>query len=157
MPWNPKVSVRRIIDHSIRCAIASYHVTAPLQKDDRVRSVGSNNPGLDLEAFRGLLGNFRVQIDGDGGHRLCLCCHWGRCLSCNCSFHCRTCDWKVLQKNTLHKFVKQNVKKVQFKSNISALSLTASYHIFLCKNEPTFIEPPYLLPPLATKKATAST
>ena len=59
--------------------------------------------------------------------------------------------------NTLHKFVKPSITKSQFKSNISALSLTASYHIFLCKNEPTFIEPPYLLPPLATKKATAST
>ena len=50
----------------------------------------------------------------------------------------------------------------QFKSNISALSLTASYHIFLCKDEPTFLEPtflepPFLLPPLVTKKAIAST
>ena len=58
--------------------------------------------------------------------------------------------------NTLHKFVKQNITRSQFKSNISALSLTASYHIFLCKDEPTFLEPPYLLPPLVTKKATAS-
>ena len=59
--------------------------------------------------------------------------------------------------NTLHKFVKPNITKSQFKSNISALSLTASYHIFLCKDEPTFLEPPYLLPPLVTKKAIAST
>ena len=58
--------------------------------------------------------------------------------------------------NALHKFVKPNITKSQFKSNISALSLTASYHIFLCKDEPTFLEPPYLLPPLVTKKATTS-
>ena len=59
--------------------------------------------------------------------------------------------------NTLHKFVKPSITKSQFKSNISALSITASYHIFLCKDEPTFLEPPYLLPPLVTKKAIAST
>ena len=55
--------------------------------------------------------------------------------------------------NTLHKFVKPGIK-TQFKSNISALSLTASYHIFLCKDEPTFMEPPFLLPPLVTKTKT---
>ena len=58
--------------------------------------------------------------------------------------------------NTLHKFVKPTITRSQFKSNISALSLTASYHIFLCKDNPTFLEPPYLLPPLVTKEATAS-
>ena len=58
--------------------------------------------------------------------------------------------------NALHKFVKSDITRSQFKSNISALCLTASYHIFLCKDEPVFQEPPYLLPPLVTKKATAS-
>ena len=58
--------------------------------------------------------------------------------------------------NELHKFVKNDISRSQFKSNISALCLTASYHIFLCKDEPVFQEPPYLLPPLVTKKATAS-
>ena len=48
--------------------------------------------------------------------------------------------------NTLHKFVKPGITKTQFKSNISALSLTASYHIFLCKDEPTFMEPPFPSP-----------
>ena len=57
--------------------------------------------------------------------------------------------------NALHKFVKSDITRSQFKSNISALCLTASYHIFLCKDEPVFQEPPCLLPPLATKKATA--
>ena len=58
--------------------------------------------------------------------------------------------------NTLHKFIKPNIGRAQFKSNISALSVTASYHLFLCKDEPNFVEPPYLLPPLLTKKTTPS-
>ena len=58
--------------------------------------------------------------------------------------------------NELHNFVKNDISRSQFKSNISALCLTASYHIFLCKDEPVFQDPPYLLPPLVTKKATAS-
>ena len=41
-------------------------------------------------------------------------------------------------------------------NTIQNMSLTASYHIFLCKDNPTFLEPPYLLPPLVTKEATAS-
>ena len=53
--------------------------------------------------------------------------------------------------NTLHKFIKPGLSKAQFKSNISALSVTASHHIFLCRNEPTFLEPPYLLPPLVAR------
>ena len=64
--------------------------------------------------------------------------------------------WQHALLNTLHKFVKQNITKSQFKSNISALCLTASYHIFLCKDEPTFLEPPFLLPPLVAKRAPAS-
>ena len=43
LAWNPKVSVRRIIDHFIGCAIASFHrhcFISPLQKDERVRSAG---------------------------------------------------------------------------------------------------------------------
>ena len=58
--------------------------------------------------------------------------------------------------NALHKFVKSDISRSQFKSNISALCLTASYHIFLCKDEPTFLEPPFLLPPLVAKRAPAS-
>ena len=53
--------------------------------------------------------------------------------------------------NTLHKFTKPEITKSQFKSNISSLSITASHHIFLCRNEPTFLEPPYLLPPLVAR------
>ena len=52
--------------------------------------------------------------------------------------------------STLHKFTKPGITKSQFKSNISALSVTASHHIFLCRNEPSFLEPPFLLPPLVT-------
>ena len=49
---------------------------------------------------------------------------------------------------TLHKFINPAIKLSVFKKNISALSLTASYHIFNCKSEPTFVEPPFLLPPI---------
>ena len=56
--------------------------------------------------------------------------------------------------NTLHKFMKPGTTQSQFKSNISALSLTASHHIFLCRNDPTFSEPPYILPPLVARTNT---
>ena len=49
---------------------------------------------------------------------------------------------------TLHKFINPSIKLSLFKKNISALSLTASYHIFNCKTEPVFVEPPFLLPPI---------
>ena len=53
--------------------------------------------------------------------------------------------------STLHKFIKQNITVTQFKKNISALSLTASHQIFICRNDPTFLEPPYLLPPIVDR------
>ena len=53
--------------------------------------------------------------------------------------------------NKLHKFMKPGTTQSNFKSNISALSLTASHHLFLCRNDPTFLEPPYLLPPLVAR------
>ena len=53
--------------------------------------------------------------------------------------------------NTLNHFMKPDIKKTQFKSNISTISLTASPHIFLCRNEPTFLAPPYLLSPLVVR------
>ena len=49
---------------------------------------------------------------------------------------------------TLHKFINPAIKRQVFKKNISAISLTASYHIYNCKSEPTFVEPPFLLPPI---------
>ena len=58
--------------------------------------------------------------------------------------------------NTLHKFIKPDITKSQFKSNISALSLTASHHIFLCRNDPTFSQPPYLHPPLVDRTRKSS-
>ena len=41
--------------------------------------------------------------------------------------------------NTLHKYIKPGTTLSQFKSNISALSLTASHHIFLCRKDPIFL------------------
>ena len=54
---------------------------------------------------------------------------------------------------TLHSFMKPTVKLTHFKKNISALSLTASHQIFICRNDPTFMEPPFLLPPLDRGRA----
>ena len=53
--------------------------------------------------------------------------------------------------NKLHSFIKPGTTKTQFKSNIHTLSLTASHHIFICRNDPTFLAPPYLLPPLVAR------
>ena len=47
----------------------------------------------------------------------------------------------------LHKFCKPGIKLSNFKKNISGLSIYSSYHIWLCRNDPTFQEPPYLPPP----------
>ena len=47
----------------------------------------------------------------------------------------------------LHKFCKPGIKLSNFKKNISALSIYSSYHIWLCRNDPTFLEPPFLPPP----------
>ena len=49
---------------------------------------------------------------------------------------------------TLHKFINPSIKLSLFKKNISALSLTASYHIFNCKTGPVYVEPPFFLPPI---------
>ena len=43
----------------------------------------------------------------------------------------------------LHKFCKPG----NFKKNISAFSIYSSYHIWLCRSDPIFQEPPFLPPP----------
>ena len=47
----------------------------------------------------------------------------------------------------LHKFCKPGIKLSNFKKNISGLSIYSSYHIWLCRNDPIFEEPPFLPPP----------
>ena len=47
----------------------------------------------------------------------------------------------------LHKFCKPGIKLSNFKKNISGLSIYSSYHIWLCRNDPIFQEPPFLPPP----------
>ena len=47
----------------------------------------------------------------------------------------------------LHKFCKPGIKLSNFKKNISALSIYSSYHIWLCRNDPIFQEPPFLNAP----------
>ena len=53
---------------------------------------------MDLKALSGLLGSVWVQVNGTGGHHLCLRCHRGCSLSCHSSFLGWTCNWKVVQK-----------------------------------------------------------
>ena len=53
---------------------------------------------------------------------------------------------------TLHKFTKPGIKLSKFKSNISALALYSSYHIFITRNEEQFSQPPFLLPPFNSEK-----
>ena len=48
---------------------------------------------------------------------------------------------------TLHKFCKPGTKLSTFVKNISSLSIYSSYHIWLCRNDPTFMTPPYLPAP----------
>ena len=48
---------------------------------------------------------------------------------------------------TLHKFCKPGIKLGNFKKNISGLSIYSSYHIWLCRNDPLFQEPPFLPAP----------
>ena len=47
----------------------------------------------------------------------------------------------------LHKFCKPGIKLGNFKKNISGLSIYSSYHIWLCRSDPLFQEPPFLPPP----------
>ena len=44
----------------------------------------------------------------------------------------------------LHKFMKGGIPISKFQKNISALSVYSSYHIFLCRKDPTWSEPNYL-------------
>ena len=44
----------------------------------------------------------------------------------------------------LHKLCKNNIKLSILKKNISSLSLFSSYHIWLCRNDMNFVQPPYL-------------
>ena len=44
----------------------------------------------------------------------------------------------------LHRFCKPEVKLSTFKKNISTLSLYSSYHIWLCRSDANFVQPPYL-------------
>ena len=53
--------------------------------------------------------------------------------------------------SALHKFIQPAIKLPQFKKNISALALTASHQLFICRNDPAFLAPPYLLPPIVDR------
>ena len=47
---------------------------------------------------------------------------------------------------TLHKFMKQDMKKSTFFSNLNSLAWYGSYKIWLTRDDPTFADPPFLIP-----------
>ena len=48
---------------------------------------------------------------------------------------------------SLHKLTKPGIKLSKFKENISALAVYSSYHIFITRNEESFHQTTFLLPP----------
>ena len=49
---------------------------------------------------------------------------------------------------TLHKFMKQDIKKSTFLSNLNSLAWYGSYKSWLTRDDPTFADPPFLIPHL---------
>ena len=49
---------------------------------------------------------------------------------------------------TLHKFMRPEIKKSEFLSNLNSLAWYGSYQIWLSREDPTFTSPPYLIPHL---------
>ena len=47
---------------------------------------------------------------------------------------------------TLHKFMKQEMKRSTFLSNLNSLAWYGSYKIWLTRDDPTFADPPFLIP-----------
>ena len=50
--------------------------------------------------------------------------------------------------NTLHTFMRKDLKKSSFVSNLNALAWYGSYKIWLTRDEPIFVDPPFLIPHL---------
>ena len=53
--------------------------------------------------------------------------------------------------HTIHKYTHKGLKLSTFKKNVSALSVLSSFHIWLCRSDPTFQEPPFLPAPFQEK------
>ena len=52
---------------------------------------------------------------------------------------------------SLHKFCKPGIKLSMFVKNIPSLSIYSSYHIWLCRNDPEFVIPPFLPAPFQSR------
>ena len=48
----------------------------------------------------------------------------------------------------LHKFIKSDIKKSDFLSNLNSLAWYGSYQVWVSREDPTFTSPPYLTPHL---------
>ena len=51
---------------------------------------------------------------------------------------------------TLHSFIRKDMKKLTFFSNLNSLVWYSSYKIWLTRDEHVFAEPPFLIPDLTT-------
>ena len=71
------------------------------------------------------------------------------CFEVSTLGHITTRNHKHLQ--YLHTFMKPGIKLSEFKKNISALSLYASFHIFHNRKQQDFVQPPYLVPPFSDR------
>ena len=47
---------------------------------------------------------------------------------------------------TLHTFMRKDLKKSKFLSNLNALAWYGSYKIWLTRDDPNFADPPFLIP-----------
>ena len=54
---------------------------------------------------------------------------------------------------TLHSFIKKDLKKSHFLSNLNSLAWYSSYKIWLTREDPEFASPPYLIPHIGTVTA----
>ena len=120
-----------VIQEKATNSIHIFELTCPLESNIEIRNIENTNK---YAHFVRNLSNF------------------------NCKLTCSEISSRgfINQRNlnnihTIHTFTKKGVKLKTFKQNISVLSVLSSYHIWLCRSDPTFVEPPYLPAPYQDK------
>ena len=69
------------------------------------------------------------------------------CFEVSSTGYIFTMNQKTLQK--LHKFVRKDIRKSLFMSNLNSLAWYGSYQIWLSRKDPSFSSPSYLIPHLS--------
>ena len=54
--------------------------------------------------------------------------------------------------HSLHKLCTPGIKLSTFMKNISTLSIYSTYHLWVCRSDPIFVQPPYLQPTFHDKQ-----